>query len=319
MGGWKNKNVLVTGGSGFIGSRLVHALIKAGAKVNITTSTSVAPWRMSDMVRQYAQFVLLLPDTSVFADILKRTKPEVIFHLAGGLPYSGKTPEEFETINAEATKALYQNAVLAGATHFLTLGSVTEYGALTGALEESAEPSPESPYGKSKFHATMYLKEKVSIRTTVLRPCAVYGPVQSFGMFISDCIRACVEKTRFAMSQGEQKIDFLYIDDLVSALLSAGLRNKGEFFEILNVGPGEPVPVRDVACKIAEKLDARECLDIGGRPYRSNEPYTRYLAVDKARTILDWEPRTTLENGIKKTVEWYRTNQNSFSLLTERP
>jgi nucleoside-diphosphate-sugar epimerase len=235
--------------------------------------------------------------------------------LAALLPAAKETQENFTDVNVEHTRRVYRAAQKCKTvTHFVALGSASEYGVLLSPITEEAEAKPQDFYGISKLAATKMLEgEAVSpLTTTLLRPCAVYGPAQTFTLFIPRCIEACILHTPFDMSLEKRRLDFLYVSELVRALMSAGQRVEGNVFEIINVGPGEAYSLREVASAIARELNGEEYLHWAKDP---SEQYTRYLSVEKAKKLLGWSPSLPFVDGLHRTIEWYRLHTDDFKKL----
>ena len=273
---WIDRRVLVVGGTGFVGSHLVRALIARGAKVCVTSQGSTLPWRLKDIEGSYAHEVLALPDTDSAKSLFENVKPEYIFYVAGALPGHGADAAAYEHANVEGVRDVFENAPHKTLRSFTLMGTASEYGPIDVPTTEIMEEKPEESYGTSKLRATRYAMSaglKTGTTTTVLRSPATYGPFQGFTTFIPNCILACLEKREFPMS-GEQQMDFLYIDDLVSALLLAGQRTAGITAEIINISNGKPDTLADVAYAIADALDAKTYLKVGTLPLR---PYERHL------------------------------------------
>lgn len=305
------KRVLVTGGGGFIGAHLTRRLIAAGAEVCITSTEEKTPWRLLSHVNQFTQRRLRVEDSDACESVINEILPEFVFHLAAQVKGKDISSEMYELVNTEGTKNIFRHANTFGTKVFIALGSRDEYGPHAGTLSEECTETPLDPYGQSKRNMTDFLMSTAvgSMTTTVLRPSSVYGPGQEVRMFIPTCINACLTKAKFNTSPGEHVNDFIYVDDVVDALISTALRSG--VAEILNIGSGHSVSFKNVALTIGEMLNDETSIGIGGRAYNEGEFRNTEYSVEKARRLIGWDAKTSLESGLRKTIDWYVMNQKS--------
>jgi len=138
-----------------------------------------------------------------------------------------------------------------------------------------------------------------------IRLSTIYGPNQPDKNLISYLIKSCIERKTLKLTKGEQKRDLLYVSDAIEALEKASLNSKAHG-EIINVGSNEEYSLREII-KLVEKLtNSKIEPEWGAIPYRKNEIWRMKGDVSKAKSILGWEPKTSLEQGLKKTIEGYK-------------
>jgi nucleoside-diphosphate-sugar epimerase len=125
-------------------------------------------------------------------------------------------------------------------------------------------------------------------------------------MFLPALIQALLREERFEMTLGAQTRDFVFVNDLIEAVLRAG-HQPGIDGEILNIGSGEPMVISQLVTYVEELMGCADIVNRGALPYRVGEPMEYWLDTAKAKRLLDWEPRTTLENGLRHTIDWYRS------------
>ena len=137
----------------------------------------------------------------------------------------------------------------------------------------------------------------------ILRLFLTYGPGQDAGRFIPQIICSCRNNDTFPVSAGEQLRDFCYIDDTVSAIFHA-LEKQEVNGEVLNVASGEPVKIRDMIEKVCA-LTGSGKPQYGKVSYRPGENMALYANISKGKKILQWEPRTNIDIGLQKTINYY--------------
>ncbi|NOT29318.1 MAG: NAD-dependent epimerase/dehydratase family protein, partial [Planctomycetes bacterium] len=222
--------VLVTGGTGFIGSHLVHALVGLGAEVHVLHRPSSARGRLTDVAERVTTWVGDLTDAQSIQEICAEIEPRSVYHLAADTGVRLADPE-LEAVRASLAQNVLGslNLVLAlrraGSTRVLVrLGGVEEYGRGRAPFRETQREAPVSPYSASQVAVTHYLQmlqPSLGFDALTLRPSLVYGPAQSERFFVPSLVRACLAGRVFAMTSGTQVRDLLFVNDLVAALLSA--------------------------------------------------------------------------------------------------
>jgi len=308
---WKNRRVLVTGATGFIGSHLARRLVQEGARVHILLRKKAAAWRIADLSDQLITEEADLTDSAALQQRLSRCPAEVIFHLAGYVDVSRSWNPVGPLIQNNIIGTINLLAALrdTGFEAFLYPGTSEEYGNTPPPLCEAQRESPISPYSFSKLAGTAFCQmaaKTFDLPITVLRLFPTYGPYQEGSMLIPAAIRELLAGREFRMTHGEQRRDFIYVDDVVEAFLRAGScpRARGEVF---NVGSGVPRRVRDVIDIITRHIGA-ECRVLRGAiPFRKGEGDECYSDNQKIREFTGWEPKISLEEGLRITVAWYKT------------
>ena len=195
---------------------------------------------------------------------------------------------------------------------FIQIGSSLEYGRSKNPNDEkniNLDLRLLSGYSNSKLLTTKYLFKKLKKNKfpfIVLRPYLVYGPGQDFNRIIPIIIKASLNTQKFACTEGKQKRDFLYIDDLVR-MTSKVIKSKKVKGKILNVGSGNRVSVR----KIIEKIVS---ISKGGKPLygkikmRKEENLNMFPDISNTKKLLQWKANISLDVGLKKTINFYRWN-----------
>ena len=311
----RDVRVFITGAGGFIGSHLVRALLAEGAEI-FATSLEEAPWRLRGVSRRIAFRSISVTSEHALASALKSFEPAVVFHLAALVPARALASARSAEVIEGGTRVLAGSLARIGSfAKLVTLGSADEYGKAR-SLRETSRARALTPYGISKRRATEYLRRTAGapFSAVVLRPPIVYGPAQDFGMFVPSCIRACLRREPFAVRGEKIARDFLYVSDLVDAMLLAAVCDSPRF-TVVNVGSGRATPLSVAARIIAKRLRAETLIRLEPEARSAYEPETRRLIIDKARRELSWFPKVALAEGLFATIRWYEEHRELFSRL----
>jgi UDP-glucose 4-epimerase len=319
--------VLVTGAAGFIGSHLVDRLLSEGEEVTaVDNLSSGALHNLADARRsQLGKFNFHRVDvtSTALGELIKRTRPQVIFHLAAQVDVrkSVADPLHDANINVIGTLNVLQSAADTGAGKVVYTSSG---GCIYGEPDASRLPVtedqvfwpeslPESPYGVSKKIAFDYLRYYRTVKNvdfTALALANVYGPRQEpasevglEGQVVAIfCRKMLGGRPCTIYGDGTQTRDFVYVDDVVSAFMAAREKGSGE---LVNIGSGSELSVNELYARLAELTSAR--FEPVHAAARAGELQRIYVDPSKAASVLGWRPSTDLGDGLKQTVAWFRS------------
>lgn len=303
---------LVTGATGFIGSHLVRRLINEGYKVNIFVRKSSDTWRINDVLSKLKVHLVDLRDPKKVKEALLNIKPEYIFHLAISGVYSGSGIEDrdlFET-NLVGTVTLIEAANNINYKALIHTGSTGEYGQKSEIMKETDVCEPANAYGIGKYAATQYAslvaKEK-SKPIIILRPFTPFGPRENLGRLINYAITKALKNEELQLSNPGSVRDFIYIEDLINAYLvsiSHASQYRGEVF---NIGSGQEYTIKYVVEKIKELAGSSSVITWNTQVSRPGESAKWQADISKAKRILGWQPTHNLEEGLIKTIQWFKS------------
>jgi nucleoside-diphosphate-sugar epimerase len=301
---------LVIGANGFIGSHLCTLMNKMGIKPFKLVRTTFSAFH-----DEGTSIEIDLTDRSLVIETITRLKPDYVVHLAGSKNRNIDT-HSFRQLHDE-NLSISLNIIEASLAHpslkkFIFLGSCDEYGVSQIPFNELQQENPTSPYGLSKLAITKFLSALKFSRhfpSIVLRPAVVYGPNQGDEMFLSGLIQSLLAGNEYQMTSGEQRRDFIYVDDVVEAILDSLFCPITSEGIAVNVGSGSSLSIANVAYQVAEMIHPDKCklLKLGAVPYRCNEVMTYAVDIQRAKKLLCWQPSTSLEQGLLKTINHYKT------------
>jgi UDP-glucose 4-epimerase len=306
------KRVLVTGGSGFIGSHLVHRLLAAGAKVAVTVryGNVMKNERLRDCWDDIQVIESDLRNRGALEAGFREFPAEVVFHLAAynHVGQSFVQVEECFDVNAKGTANLLD--MCSDTEKFIYMSTSEVYGHQTEVpFVETMCPEPISPYAITKYAGELYchMKQRIGGQTSVvmLRAFNTFGPYQSGKAVIPELIVNCLRGETIHTTLGEQTREFNYVDNIIDGLVLAA-SHPGRVEGVMNLAGGEEIAIRDLVNKIAELTGTRSKIEIGALPYRPTEIWRMFADSSRAREILGWKPRVRLGEGLAKTIAWFR-------------
>ena len=309
------QSVLITGGAGFIGSHLCDKLIKNGYKVLCLDNLLTGSKENIKHLMENPNLIFIKADVTQAIDI-GENKPDYIFHLASPaspIDYQNY-PEETFLANSTGTLNMLKLAKETGAK--ILIASTSEiYG---DPLEHPQKETyfgnvntfgPRSCYDESKRFgetATYIYIRKYDIDARIIRIFNTYGPKmqKDDGRVVSNFVTAALNDLPIKIDgDGSQTRSFCYVDDLVDGIIKAMFKD-GTTGEIFNLGnPGE-FTVKELADLIIKLTNSKSQVEFSGA-FRENDPMRRQPDITKAKTILDWEPKVSLEEGLQKMIEYY--------------
>ncbi|MBU1322569.1 GDP-mannose 4,6-dehydratase [Patescibacteria group bacterium] len=308
-----SRKILVTGNAGFIGSNLTKRLLKLGNKVVGIDNFNdyYDPKRKEENI---AEFKLNPNFTQERVDILNKeklelifsqNKPEIIIHLAAraGVRPSLKNPKLYWQVNVVGTKNLLDLAKKYSVKQFIQASSSSVYGNQTKIpfSETDKLAKPVSPYAETKLKAEALCRE-YSFPITVLRFFTVYGPKGRPDMAPYLFTKRVLEgKTITRFGDGSTSRDYTYIEDIVEGIIKA--IDHPLAYEIINLGNNQPVKLNDFI-SVVEKITKKKA-KIMEQPRHPADVKQTFADIKKAKQLLNWQPKTDLETGMRRFIKWY--------------
>ena len=321
-------NWLVTGGCGFIGTNLVKKLQESGVEsIRVLDNLSVGTAEDLASVCEFRQFsgtdrysfspgVALIQGDILDAELVKRVAvgADVIVHLAGntGVAPSVEDPSSDCMANVVGTLNMLEAGRACKVGRFIYASSGAPAGNATPPIHEEIVPHPVSPYGASKLACEGYCSayfHSFGLQTVVLRFSNVYGPgsVHKHSVVASFIKRALEGKTLEIFGDGSQTRDFIFVDDLVEAIISAAAVESvgGELFQ---VATSRETNVAEIASALLDVLEEKGLgrVAIKNEQFRTGDVQRNYADTSKARETLGWKASVNLEEGLDKTIDYFR-------------
>jgi len=306
---------LVTGGAGFIGSHLVEGLLARGYKVRVLDN--FATGRRENLKDVLAQIELVegsVTNLTTAHSVMRGV--EIVFHQAAlpSVPRSVKNPLESNAVNITGTLNILLAARDAGVRRVVYAASSSAYGDQpTLPKVETMPPDPLSPYAIAKLAGEMYARAFTNLyglSTVSLRYFNVFGPrqdptTQYAGVLAKFCTCAITGQPYPVYGDGEQSRDFTYVTNVVEAnILAANAQLEGA--PVINIACGERTTLNQII-RILNELTGQN-LPAHYGPERAGDVRHSQADITRARTLLGYHPTIDLREGLRRTLEWYRTN-----------
>lgn len=308
---WQGKKIVITGGAGFLGTALRRNLSERGASdIVVPRSSEFDLRRADDVERLYAS-----------------ARPDLVIHLAarvGGIGANMKNPADLYISNLLMGTHVIEQARLQDVAKTVVLGTICAYPKFTPVPFKEADlwdgypEETNAPYGVAKKALLVHgqaNRAQYGQNVVYLLPTNLYGPGDKFNAAVSHVIPALIKKTVEAIEEGRDAIDvwgtgsasreFLYVDDAAEGIALACERYDGD--EPINLGTDEEVAIKDLAeliCKVAG-FDGQLRWD----PSKPDGQPRRRVDTQRAKELLGFEANVGLEEGLERTIEWYRANR----------
>jgi UDP-glucose 4-epimerase len=338
----ERSTIVVTGGAGFIGSELVRQLAARGERVLIVDNLingrreNVADVLSRDVTLRVAD----VRDTAALMPDLRDAR--AVYHLAClGVRHSVHSPHENHDVNATATLQLLAAARRSDVPRFVYVSSSEVYGgiqatpirgdrppgrraATAGGISEDHPAFPCPVYGGSKLAGESYARayfRTYGYPTVVIRPFNTYGPRSHHegdsGEVIPKFLLRCLAgRPMVVFGDGSQSRDFTYVSDTAHGILLAG-EHPSAVGETINIGTGTDVTIADLARRVAVEAGRPDAVIEYDQP-RPGDVYSLIADVSRARTLLGFEPRVSMSEGLQRLLQWYRAQRQTPEELLEQ-
>ncbi len=299
----KKHKILITGGTGFIGYHLAKRCLNL--RWNVTSVSTHHPKKK----RELTGVKYLIFDISKKKNLVDKLSKnfDFVVNLAGYVDHSNKSKTKNSHFNG--CKNLANFFLDSKIKKFVQIGSSIEYGKIKSPQFESSKITnrTNSIYGDAKLSSTKFLlrlSKQNNFPVTIVRLYLVYGPNQDANRIVPIVIENALKDKIFDCSSGKQLRDFIYIDDVINAIIKI-LKNDIPYGEIINIGSGKPHSIKKIITKICKILK-------GGKPrfgkikLRQDEISKLYPNISKAKYLLKWRPKINLNHGLKRTIYYFK-------------
>ena len=316
----KKLKILVTGCAGFIGSNLCDKLLEQChfvLGVDHLSDYYDPVIKINNISHNFknSNFKFLIKNVKEkikFDKIFKEYKFDVIIHLAAraGVGESIQKPLEFKDTNITGTLNLLELSKEHNIKQFIFASSSSVYGNNKNVPfnEKDHVEEPISPYATSKRACESYCytyNYLFKLPTIILRFFNVYGPRNRPDMAHYKFTKAILEEKPITKyGNGNTSRDYTYVDDIVEGIIAC--LDKDFNFEIFNLGNSAPITLNQMIATLEKTLGKKAIID--QKPIPAGDLMRTYADISKAKKMLDWEPKTSYEEGVKKLVEWYKNN-----------
>ena len=322
---WEQKQVLITGAGGFIGSHLTEALLKAGAKVRVFIRYNSRDGRgnLEDLESGMLEEIEIIAGDLRDADVIERSVKgcDAVFHLGAlvGIPYSYKNPREVVETNIMGTFNVLTAARDHGVERIVHTSTSEVYGsALYVPIDESHPLQGQSPYSASKIGADKLAESfyaSFDLPVVTVRPFNCYGPRQSARAVIPTLITQALACREIRLGNTDTLRDFTFVTDTAEGFIKAAQSQEG-FGKVINIGSGREISIGQLAQIIITTLQSTAEIVVDEARIRPSRSEVNRLLADNrlAKDTIGWEPRVSLEEGIRRTVSWVAAHMNRYQI-----
>ncbi|MFH2019402.1 MAG: NAD(P)-dependent oxidoreductase [bacterium] len=299
--------VLITGGNGFIGSRLVRTMIERGYEVVVLKRKSSDLARIKDLSNQIKFYDW--ENMEQLQKMFALEKVKTVVHLAAAYVKANESEaqrKEMERTNVVMAKELLEASVNAGVEAFVNTGSFFEFAASNELLSENSKKNPLNYYAKTKILFEEELEKATNdkkIKGVTIRPFSPYGPGDR-RTIIYLMTKALLSQQSLKLKNSAERLSFTYIDDVIESYLAVikhlSCQAKNRYiYEDFNIGPSQNYSVEEVGEMLKKITEEKGFIE-----YNQGEIKVSMCNNTKAGTILNWQPQTKILDGLKKTYEY---------------
>jgi UDP-glucose 4-epimerase len=300
------QRVLVTGGSGFLGSYVVRALLGKNLDVAVLLRSQSLPERLQNLEKKLTIIQGELTQPENWLQTARTFAPEAIIHMAWQGVAGKARNDPAQKDNIAATVTLANVAKKLGAQHFIGAGTQAEYGPVNRLCSESDPENPTTLYGEAKLEAKqkteVYCQEN-NMRFAWLRIFSTYGPGDHDYWLIPYLVREMLAARVPQLTACEQLWDYLHAHDAADAFVRVLQNEKAS--GIFNLGSGEAYPLALTVKTIRDQINPDLPLGIGAIPYQADQVMHLQADISKLTNATGWTPKIPLIDGLRETVAWY--------------
>jgi NAD dependent epimerase/dehydratase len=314
---WAGRSVLVTGAGGFIGSHLAERLVELGADVRAFVEyDSLGSRQWLDESMSVTEMDIVAGDVRDHDSVIRASRGiDTVFHLASliAIPYSYEAPQSYIDTNVTGAMNVLRGAQAAGARLVVHTSTSEVYGSARFVPIDEAHPlQAQSPYAASKIGADKLAESfhlAYGIPVATVRPFNTYGPRQSARAVIPTVMTQLLAGDTVRLGNVTPTRDFTFVADTVDAFVRVA-DCEAAVGRVLNVGTGLEISIADLVEKIAELLGRSASILHEGERVRPAGSEVERLCADAgaARTLLGWEPRINLDEGLATAAAWFERN-----------
>jgi NAD dependent epimerase/dehydratase len=320
---WQGRKVLVTGAGGFIGSHLTERLVALGAKVKaFVRYNSRNDWGLIEILPSHVKGkieVIMgdLRDSETIGGVMKDV--DMVLHLGAliAIPYSYIHPREVVETNIMGTLNILNAAKEYKIKRIIHTSTSEVYGtAQYVPIDEKHPLQGQSPYSASKIGADKLAESfhrSYDLPVTTLRPFNTYGPRQSARAVIPTIITQALAQDEVVLGSLWPTRDLSYVDDVVEGFIKAS-ESERSIGEVINIGSGLEISINDLANRIISLIGKKVRMVLDPKRIRPPKSEVERLIADnsKAKELLDWEPTVSLDEGLRRTIDWFSKFQNRY-------
>lgn len=311
----KRKRILITGVTGFVCACLLHRLMNDGfSNISIIIRKTSNIWRIKDVMDEVKVYYSDLLDLEKLEKVVSQVKPEIIYHLAtyGAYPGFQEDIKRIYETNLFGVINLLNASAKVGFECFVNTGSSSEYGEKKEPMAETHLLEPNSDYGVSKASATLYCQNfarQHNLSIVTLRLFSPYGYYEDQNRLIPYVILSCLLGKDPELSSPDSVRDFIFIEDVVESYTKVIQKNSQNISgQIFNIGSGKQYSIDEVVSTIIKITGDKAKPKWNSVFNPRSEPDMWVADISKAKDILNWSPRYSLEEGLRKDIEWFKKN-----------
>lgn len=278
----------------------------------VSDVSALVPVRLADVKKKISIVPANVTDSSAMRRIALEIRPDFVFHLAA-FTHVGKSfdrVEECIETNTQGTVNLLLAMETVGYESFIYAGTSEIYGDIDVPFREDAAVRPISPYSLTKYAGERFCQvfnQAYGWPVVCLRPFNAFGPGQSPDRIIPEIITTALRGDEIAMTTGRQTREFNFVTDIARGFVLAAAAGKSAHGEIINIGCGVERSIADVARSVLAAMGDPVTARFGAIPDRPTEIWRMFSDSTKAEAILGWLPQVEFDEGLTRTIAWYRS------------
>ncbi len=313
--------ILVTGASGFVGACAARESLRRGHEVHVLLRNQSNPWRLQSVWERLHVHRGDATDADTVRSVVRRVRPRAVLHLATHGAYESQADaRSILRTNVFGTYNLLEASAEAGVEVFVNTGSSSEYGFKNAPMRESDLLEPNSFYAIGKAaqtHLCRFLAQRVSMGIAVFRLFSVYGPWEEPTRLIPTLLHRAAAGLPLHMVSPQVARDFVFVDDVVDALLQFSTLSKMRG-EVINLGSGSETTLEQVVREVLDLCQSTSEVHWGAMTARQWDSNRWVSDPARADALLGWKARHSLSQGLARTAEWMKTTREYNGVAEHR-